>query len=87
MPTSWTVNNDGVKVTGSFDAPTDPGTSLSILTTDTKNYFASAQIDDAIDEIRGRFGEHAVVNACLMGDLNMATDRCETVPMPRAMYQ
>ena len=44
-------------------------------------------LDDAIDEIRGRFGEHAVVNACLMGDLNMATDRCETVPMPRAMYQ
>ncbi len=44
-------------------------------------------LDDAIDLIRSRFGEHAVYNACLHGDLGMATDRCETVPMPQLMYR
>ncbi len=44
-------------------------------------------LDDAIDVIRARFGEHAVFNACLMGNLHMATDRCETVPLPNPMYR
>ncbi len=44
-------------------------------------------LDDAIDGIRQRFGERAVYNACPMGDLSMATDRCETVPMPNPMYR
>ena len=44
-------------------------------------------LDDAIDDIRRRFGNHAIFNACLMGDLHMANDRCETVPMPSPMYQ
>ena len=44
-------------------------------------------LDDAIDAIRGRFGERAVYNACLMCAPGMATDRCETVPMPQLMYR
>lgn len=44
-------------------------------------------LDDAIDDIRRRFGNRAIFNACLMGDLHMANDRCETVPMPSPMYQ
>lgn len=44
-------------------------------------------LDDAIDEIRNRYGTQAVFNACLMRDLNMANDKCETVPMPNPMYQ
>ena len=44
-------------------------------------------LDDAIDGIRSRYGVHAVFNACLMGDLGMANDKCETVPMPSPMYQ
>ena len=44
-------------------------------------------LDDAIDEIRGRFGERSIFNACLMNDVGMAKDRCETVPMPSPMYQ
>ena len=43
--------------------------------------------DDAIDEIRSRFGNSAIFAASLMGDLKMAQDRCETVPMPGPMFQ
>jgi DNA polymerase-4 len=42
---------------------------------------------DAVDGIRSRFGERAIFNACLMKDIGMANDRCETVPMPSPMYQ
>ena len=44
-------------------------------------------VDDAIDGIRNRFGTGAVFAASLMGDLKMAQDRCETVPMPEPMYR
>ena len=44
-------------------------------------------LDDAIDGIRNRFGERAIFNACLMKDVGMANDHCETVPMPSPMYQ
>ena len=45
------------------------------------------KLEAAVDSIRRRFGNHAIFNACLMGDLHMANDRCETVPMPSPMYQ
>ena len=44
-------------------------------------------LDRAVDEIRRRFGYNAVCPASLMGDLHMAQDRCETVPMPAPMYR
>lgn len=44
-------------------------------------------LDDAVDEIRRRFGYRAICAASLMGDLKMAQDRCETVMMPGIMYQ
>ena len=44
-------------------------------------------LDDAVDEIRRRFGYRAVCPASLLGDLNMAQDRCETVPLPAPMYR
>jgi DNA polymerase-4 len=43
-------------------------------------------LDDAIDEIRRRFGYGAICPASLMGDLKMAQDKCETVTMPGMMY-
>jgi len=44
-------------------------------------------LDDAVDEIRRRFGYHSIFAASLMGDLKMAQDKCETVLMPGLMYQ
>ena len=43
--------------------------------------------DDAIDEIRRRFGYGSIRSASLLGDLKMATDKCETVTMPGIMYK
>ena len=43
-------------------------------------------LDDAIDEIRCRFGYRAICPASLLGDLKMAQDKCETVTMPGLMY-
>ena len=44
-------------------------------------------LDDAIDEIRRRFGYSSIRAASLMGKLSMAQDKCETVMMPTMMYQ
>ncbi len=44
-------------------------------------------LDDCVDDIRRRFGNHAIYAASLMGDLQMAQDKCETVMMPGLMYQ
>ncbi len=44
-------------------------------------------LDDCVDDIRRRFGNKAIYAASLMGDLQMAQDKCETVMMPGLMYQ
>ena len=43
-------------------------------------------LDDAVDEVRRRFGYGAVRPASLMGHMLTATDKCETVTMPGLMY-
>ena len=45
------------------------------------------RVDIAVDEIRRRYGYRAICAASLMGDLKMAQDKCETVIMPKYMYQ
>ena len=45
------------------------------------------RLSDAVDEIRGRFGEDSVRAASLLGRLHMAQDHCETVTMPGMMYR
>ena len=45
------------------------------------------RMEDAVDQIRMRFGNSAIRAASLLGDLKMAQDRCETVAMPGMMYQ
>ena len=48
---------------------------------------AKEKVQDAVEEIRGRFGKSAITYACLMGDLKMPTDGRDKVKMPGIMYQ
>ncbi|MBR6029467.1 MAG: DNA polymerase IV [Clostridia bacterium] len=49
--------------------------------------FRQEALDDAVDAVRGRYGLRAVFAASLMGDLKMATDKCETVKLPGPMFR
>jgi DNA polymerase-4 len=69
----------------------NPGSEAAPLQTDMFNDYLRHEkrkkADDAVDEIRNRLGNRAVFAASLMGNPNMALDRCETVPMPNPMYR
>ena len=43
-------------------------------------------LEDAIEELRGRFGKKALTNAVLLGDLKMPGDGRDKVKMPGMMY-
>ena len=45
------------------------------------------RLEDAIEELRGRFGKSAVTYAVLLGNLKMPTDGRDKVRMPGLMYQ
>lgn len=45
------------------------------------------KLETAVEDIRRRYGKHAIMNATLLGDLKMPCDgRCEVI-MPSLMYQ
>ena len=48
---------------------------------------AKEKVQDAVEEIRGRFGKAAVTYASLLGDLKMPADGRDKVKMPGIMYQ
>ena len=45
------------------------------------------KLEDAIEELRDRFGKHAITYGILMGDLKMPDDGRDSVKMPGMMYQ
>ena len=44
-------------------------------------------LENAVDDLRGRFGYKTICAASLLGDNQLAKDKCETVLMPGQMYQ
>ena len=48
---------------------------------------AKEKVQDAVEEIRDRFGKSAITYASLLGDLKMPADGREKVKMPEPMYQ
>ena len=56
------------------------------LFSDAARHEKRRRLDDAVDEVRRRFGPGAVRPASLMADAKMAQDRCELVPMPGLMF-
>ncbi len=69
----------------------NPGRENEAVQTDLFNNYAMRdkrrKLDNAIDELRRRFGYRSIYPACLHGQLPIAQDQCETVPMPSPMYQ
>lgn len=57
------------------------------LFTDVTYLDKLSRLDDAIEEIRRRFGKKAVYNASLMGDLKMPGDGRESVKLPGMMFR
>ena len=47
---------------------------------------AMEKVQDAVEEIHGRFGKSVITYACPMGDLKMPTDGRDKVKMLGLMY-
>ncbi len=54
---------------------------------DTAKLQVRERLEDAIEEIRERFGKQAITYATLLGDIKMPEDGREKVRMPGIMYQ
>ena len=59
---------------------------LSIFV-DTTKLERRERLEDMVEEIRSRFGKHAITYGILMGDLKMPDDGRHSVKMPGLMYQ
>ncbi len=69
-----------------FDlVPRDSALQLSLFVDEAKRQ-QRERLDDCIDEIRGRFGKHAIISASLMGELYMPDDGRHMVKMPGMMF-
>lgn len=64
----------------------DVSDQLSIFI-DTTKLQVRERLEDAIEEIRERFGKQAITYATLLGDIKMPEDGREKVRMPGIMYQ
>ena len=56
-----------------YDGPRPPG--------------KAEKLEDAVEDIRARFGKAAIYNACLMGDLKMPGIGVHEVNLPAVMFQ
>ncbi|MCD8189194.1 MAG: DNA polymerase IV [Clostridiales bacterium] len=54
---------------------------------DPQKRITRENLQDAVEDIRGRFGKRAITYASLLGDLKMPDDGRDTVRMPAMMYQ
>lgn len=57
------------------------------LMTDYKQRDRRIRLEDAIEEIRTRFGKQAISYACLMGISKIPADNRDLVTLPGLMYQ
>lgn len=82
----WGANVRAVTVRAIELVPKDQPEQLTLFT-DHSRREKRERLEDAIEEIRGRFGKRAITNAILMGDLKMPDDGRHTVTMPGLMYR
>ena len=65
----------------------DDGAGQTDLFGDSEKNFKLRALGDAVDDVRERFGVRSLIAASLMSKTPIATDRCETVPLPAIMYR
>ena len=83
---SWSTKVRAITVRAIELSPKDSVERLDLFE-DCSKRIAKEKVQDAVEEIRGRFGKGAITYACLMGDLKMPTDGRDKVRMPGIMYQ
>ena len=82
----WEKNVRAVTVRAMDLVPQTSPEQISLFI-DVKRQEKKEKIQDAIEDIRSRFGKRAVTYALLLGDLKMPGDGREKVKMPGMMYQ
>ena len=83
---SWNTKVRAVTVRAIELSPKDSAERLTLFD-NVQHRMAMEKVQDAVEEIRGRFGKAAVTYASLLGDLKMPTDGRDKVKMPGIMYQ
>lgn len=82
----WNTKVRAVTVRAIELSPKDSAEQLTLFD-NVQHRMAMEKVQDAVEEIRGRFGKSAITYACLMGDLKMPMDGRDKVKMPGLMYQ
>ena len=78
---SWNTKVRAVTVRAIELSPKDSVEQLTLFD-NVQHRMAMEKVQDAVEEIRGRFGKSAISYACLMGDLKMPTDGRDKVKIP-----
>ncbi len=81
----WGTKVRAVTVRAIDLSPKNDPDQLSLFV-DTAKLERRERLEDAVEELRGRFGKHAITYATLMGDLKMPDDGRHIVKMPGMMY-
>lgn len=83
---SWSSKVRSVTVRAIDLVPQNDPDQLSIFV-DTARLERRERLEDTVEDLRRRFGKHAITYGILMGDLKMPGDGRHTVKMPGLMYQ
>ena len=82
----WTIPVRAVTVRAINLVPSDRPEQLTFFD-DAGDHERRAKLDEAIDDIRRRFGKRAIYQASLMGDIKLPGHGVHEVMMPGMMYQ
>lgn len=83
---AWNTKVRAVTVRAIELSPRSDAEQISLFD-NVQQRIAKEKVQDAVEEIRSRFGKAAVTYASLLGDLKMPTDGRDKVKMPGIMYQ
>lgn len=82
----WSTPVRAITIRGIDLIPQRDAEQLSMFV-NTQKRDRRVRLEDAVEEIRRRFGKKAISYACLLGDLKIPPDKRDLVTMPGLMYQ